>query len=67
MSKGNKFDINFKFDRSTKGAHRLNEVDDEGKVVKISDGATIGTLYLRKDKVGDKEPSEVKMTIEVIR
>ena len=59
------YEVLFQFERSTKGAHRFQEVDKNGKVLTTNDDAVIGTLYLRKSKVGDKEPKSIKMTLEV--
>lgn len=59
--------VNFQFERSTKGAHRFQEVDDKGKVLTTNDDAVVGTLYLRKSGVGDKEPKNAKVTIELTR
>lgn len=67
MAKEKEFTVNFKFERSTKGAHRFQEVDSKGKVLTTNDDAVIGSLYLRKGKVGDDEPKGVEMTIKVIR
>ncbi len=38
----------FEYEKSTKGAHRYKEVDDESQPIKINEGAQIGTLYIRR-------------------
>lgn len=55
--------VKFKFERSTKGAHRLQEINDKGKVLTTNDDAVIGSLYLRKDRVGEKAPDGATVTI----
>ena len=56
--------LTFKFERGTPGALRYQEVDADGHPLGM-DAATIGTLYLRRDKV-DGEPPAVKVTLELI-
>ncbi len=49
--------ITFKFDRETKGTKRFKEVIPEGETM------VIGTLYLRKDFLGENSPEEVKVIL----
>ncbi len=42
----------FEYEKSTKGAHRYREVDDDGKEIQIVD-SVIGVLYVRKSALGE--------------
>jgi hypothetical protein len=54
----------FTFKVETKGAFRYQEVDESGKVLKgDADGATVGTLYLRKKALSGKAPSVLAVEI----
>lgn len=55
--------VRFVFERSTKGAHRYQEVDAKGAPVEGMDGAAIGTLYLRKSAIGDEPAKNLEVTI----
>ena len=54
--------VSFKFKAETAGAYRYEEVDSKGNVVTTRDGAVIGALYLRKDKV-EKAPKALTVTV----
>jgi len=60
-----KLTLDFKHERSTKGAHRFQETDKAGNFVTTNNGAVIGTLYVRKERFGEKAPEALKVTIEV--
>ena len=46
--------VKFNFERETPGAVRFQEVDSTGRALKSDmDGALVGTLYLRKQALGD--------------
>ena len=40
--------LNFRIEKETKGAVQYKECNSNGSVKAISDGAVIGTLYVRK-------------------
>ena len=46
----------FQFRNSTKGAHRYEEVDNNGRVLTIAHGAKIGTLYIRRTAMPTQSP-----------
>lgn len=58
----------FEYLNETQGAHRLQEIDDEGTpLTNDADGASISALYLRKAKFGDAQPGEkFRVTVEKI-
>lgn len=57
--------VRFQHERSTKGAHRYQEVDKDGKVLTTNDGGcVIGTLYLRKDAVGEDAHKTLELSIK---
>ena len=56
----------FQFERSTKGAHRLQELDAASNVVGPADGAWIGTLYVRKSAVGAEPPMALRLEVSII-
>ncbi len=47
--------VTMAYEKSTKGAHRFQEVDDEGTVKEFRD-CVIGTLYVRKTAMGLAPP-----------
>jgi|TARA_R110000751_G_scaffold215713_7_gene319169 hypothetical protein len=51
------FELTFKFDRETKGALKFEEE------VAVGAQKVVGSLYLRKDAVGEARPSEVLVTV----
>lgn len=54
----------FKFDTSTKGAHRFDEVDDDDNVKQVNGESTVvGKLYIRKTAMADA-PKYIEITIE---
>lgn len=55
--------VKFVHERSTKGAHRYQEVDKDGKTLTTSDDAVVGSLYLRKSKIGEDAPKTIHMTL----
>ena len=53
-----------RYDRSTKGAIKFQEVDANGQFRHMYDPETIiGPLYLRKRALGDVTPREIKVVI----
>lgn len=57
--------VTLKHDRSTKGAHRYQEIDKDGKDVTTADDACIvGTLYVRKKRFGEEPLQKITMTIK---
>lgn len=60
-----KFTANFILVKETKGALRYEQVDDAGKKVEIEDGASIGTLYVRKSAFPAGHTPE-RLAIEVL-
>ncbi len=60
---GTRTEVFFALEKSTKGAHRYMEVDDNSNQVKVKDGALIGTLYLRKTFIGDNPPQAITVII----
>lgn len=63
MAKEKEIKVSFKLDRSTKGAHRFQEVDSKGEDLDIASGAAVGNMYIRKDKIGEKAPEKLEVTI----
>lgn len=59
-----KLDIKFKFEKETPGAVRFQEVDEDGNTKSLADGATVGTLYIRKTALGGVKPSTLEVTIK---
>jgi len=55
--------IVFQFRNSTKGAHRYEEIDLQGTVLKMSEGAKIGTMYIRKSAMPEA-PQHLIIVIE---
>lgn len=55
--------VRFQFDRSTKGAHRFQEIDKSGNILTTNDKAVIGTLYLRKSSIGEDAPKKLIVNI----
>ncbi len=64
-SKGdaNKKVVQMAFLGSTKNTHRFQEVDGNG--VPVEDGFLIGSLYLRKDVIGETPPEGITVTVKV--
>jgi hypothetical protein len=54
---------NFIFERETKGAVRYMEVNDKGEKLEMTDGALIGTVYLRKAKLPTSFPQKLSLVI----
>lgn len=54
-----KIEVNFDFERSTKGTHVFKE-DADGRENEI-----IGKLYVRKTAIGDKAPAGITIEITV--
>lgn len=52
----------FLFDRSTLGAYRYRECDENGKLLTVKD-YYIGTLYIRKDRISGSPPKCWTMTL----
>lgn len=63
MGKDQKITVGFKFEKETKGAIRYQEIDGEGNPVTTTDGAKIGTLYLRKTALSNEVPQKLKVEI----
>ena len=57
-SEGNRQEIGFTFERSTKNTHVYEESVQPGAAEKI------GRLYVRKWVVGDRAPKDLKVTLE---
>lgn len=58
--------IHFQYEKSTKGAHRYQEVDQAGQVLK-GDKAKVGTLYIRRTAIPDHHdvaPAALTVTIQ---
>jgi len=51
--------VNFVFDRPTKGTYRFKEVEKEGQAPKV------GTLYVRKTALPGGPPAELSVLISV--
>lgn len=64
MTKGDKKVVKFHVEKTTPGAVRFKEVDDKGERVTIADGASIGTLYIRKSALGTNVPEDITVTVE---
>jgi hypothetical protein len=60
-----KLEVNFKFEKETKGAIRYQEVDEKGEPIEQA-WAKIGSLYLRKSAFerGAAYPQSLRMTVE---
>ena len=56
--------LKFRLEKETKGALRYMEVDANGARQDIGNGATIGTIYVRKDHV-DGTPKSLSVTLTV--
>lgn len=56
--------VKFTFKTETAGAVRYEEIDAKGKVISVKEGAVVGAIYLRKDKIGTKAPKSLTITIE---
>lgn len=56
--------VKFLLDQETKGALRYKEVDDNGTPREITEGAKIGTLYIRKTAIPGKQPPALSVTVE---
>lgn len=50
-SETNSITVKMKFEKETKGAVRYQEVDGNGDPVEISNGAVLGSLYIRKSGI----------------
>ena len=57
--------VHFKLDRETKGALRYQEISADGKELKSDmDGSLIGTVYLRKARLGGAIPQTLTITVD---
>lgn len=56
-------ELEFKFERETKGAVRYFEVDDEGRKIDNIQDAVIGTIYIRKSALDGKVPDKIKLLL----
>ena len=54
--------VNFIFEKSTKGAHRFKEVDDNNNAIDYAELA-VGTIYIKKSFFGDKAPKRLQIDI----
>jgi hypothetical protein len=52
-------DLKFIWKKETKGTHCYQQMDEQG----AETTTPIGTLYLRKDSLGDKKPAAFLLTI----
>ena len=57
-----KMNVEFTLEKETPGSLRFQETKG-GKVVKVADGAKIGTLYVRKDALDGDTPKKLKVEI----
>ena len=55
--------VKFAYEKETSGAHRYMEVDKSGNKMTASDGAKVGSLYVRKSALADA-PDKLTVTIE---
>lgn len=55
--------VRFAFERSTKGAHRYQEIDAKGNVIDKLEDTVIGTLYIRKSALGDTPTTNLEVNI----
>lgn len=62
--KGVRHVLTFKLRNETPGAVRYSEVDAKGSEAKAGEGMVVGTLYVRKDQLGDTPPQALKVTVE---
>lgn len=63
MTEGQAVTVNFVFDKTTPGTVRYQEVDDAGNRLTAKTGATIGNLYVRKEKLNGQTPQKLKVII----
>lgn len=49
--------------KETPGAFQYREVDDDGDVITDFKEAKIGSIYLRKDAVGENGPKKITITV----
>ncbi len=54
--------VKFEYEKETSGAHRYMEVDKSGNRLTASDGAKVGSLYIRKSAIKDA-PDKLTVTI----
>lgn len=57
--------VNFILEKETKGALRYQEASVEGKPKSISEGAVIGTLYVRKSALSSAVPQALVIELTV--
>lgn len=62
--KGIKHALAFKLRNETPGTVRYSEVNVKGEEAKAGEGMVVGTLYVRKDQLGDTPPQSLKVTVE---
>lgn len=56
--------VTMKLGKVTNGALRYDELDGQGRVVKVNEGQ-VGVLYIRKtSEVGMKQPELIEVTVE---
>lgn len=58
--------VNFILEKETKGALRYQEASVDGKPKGISEGAAIGTLYVRKTAFEGKVPQALVIELKVL-
>lgn len=56
--------VSFVLEKETKGALRYAEIDASGKI-KEYPNVVMGTIYLRKDALGEKKPSNLTIRINL--
>jgi|TARA_R100001530_G_scaffold63581_1_gene45713 hypothetical protein len=55
----------FEFERETKGAIRYREINpDTEEVVTIQNGASVGTIYIRKSALNGEVPMFLRMVLD---
>ena len=66
MTNGTTTTVHFKHERDTKGAVRYHEVTgpNADEVFEVSEGAKIGTLYIRKTAFNGETPQRLVLTIK---
>lgn len=56
----------FDFEYETKGAVRYQEIDADGNPLKIGKGASIGTLYIRKEALPTNFQRRLNVEINIL-
>ncbi len=67
MTNGSTTTVMFSFEKETPGSVRYQESDADGNAIKIADGATVGTLYVRKTALNGSVPKMLEVTIKAAK